>query len=94
MSTVQLVCTLQGRSKLDNWGGADIHIYVFTHHKNNLICAEHDYMNISPPPNYQACQGQGAYKHPARALHSPAVHTGKRQNADPKSADYFCGQSP
>ena len=26
----------QGRSKLDNWGGgADIHIYVFTHHKNN-----------------------------------------------------------
>ena len=29
-----LIC--QGRSKLDNWGGgADIHIYVFTHHKNN-----------------------------------------------------------
>ena len=27
----------QGRSKLDNWGGggADIHMYVFTHHKNN-----------------------------------------------------------
>ena len=29
---------MQGRRKLDNWGGgggADIHIYVFTHHKNN-----------------------------------------------------------
>ena len=27
---------MQGRSKLDNWGeGADIHIFVFTHHKNN-----------------------------------------------------------
>ena len=26
---------LQGRSKLDNWGGADIHIYVFTQNKNN-----------------------------------------------------------
>ena len=27
----------QGRSKLVNWGGggADIHIYVFMHHKNN-----------------------------------------------------------
>ena len=26
----------QGRSKLDNWGGgADIHIFVFTHHKSN-----------------------------------------------------------
>ena len=28
----------QGRSKLDNWGGgggADTHIHVFTHHKNN-----------------------------------------------------------
>ena len=28
--------TIQGRRKLDNWGGgADIHIYVFKHHKNN-----------------------------------------------------------
>ena len=52
-----------GRSKLDNWG-ADIHIYVFTHHKNNRFqfskeinnCAEHEYMNISLP-NYQACYG-------------------------------------
>ena len=27
---------VQGRSKLDNWGGGThIHIYVFTHHKNN-----------------------------------------------------------
>ena len=26
----------QGRSKIDNWGGgADIHIFVFTNHKNN-----------------------------------------------------------
>ena len=43
----------QGRSKLDNWGGgADIHIYVFTHHKNNrfqkkLIVQN---TNIKPPP--------------------------------------------
>ena len=26
--------TIQGDRKLDNWG-ADIHIYVFTHYKNN-----------------------------------------------------------
>ena len=25
----------QGRSQLDDWEGADIHTYVFTHHKNN-----------------------------------------------------------
>ena len=27
--------SLQGRSKLDNWWGADIRIFMFTHHKNN-----------------------------------------------------------
>ena len=33
-------------------GGADIHIYWFTHHKisKEINCAEHEYMNISPPP--------------------------------------------
>ena len=25
----------QCRSKLDNWGGGHIHIFVFTDHKNN-----------------------------------------------------------
>ena len=27
--------SLQGRSKLDNWWGADIRIFMFTHHKSN-----------------------------------------------------------
>ena len=27
--------SLQGRSKLDNWWGADIRIFMFTPHKNN-----------------------------------------------------------
>ena len=37
-------------------GGADIHIFVFTNHKNNemiskeINCAEPEYTNISPPP--------------------------------------------
>ena len=33
-SNTDFMGPIQGRSKLDNWGGgADIHIYVFTHHK-------------------------------------------------------------
>ena len=45
---------MPGRSKLDNWGWADIHIYVLTHYKKKqsiskeINCAEHEYMNISP----------------------------------------------
>ena len=44
--------------------GGCIHIFVFKDHethKNNDFTetdfAEHKYMNMSPPPNYQACWG-------------------------------------
>ena len=42
-------------SSIMGGGRADIHIFVFTHHKKQSIskefnCAEHEYMNISPPP--------------------------------------------
>ena len=47
--------SVQGRSKLDIWcGGPDIHIFMFTHYKNNRfqkkLSAEHEYMNTAPPP--------------------------------------------
>ncbi len=49
------------RSQLDIGGGGGggahihIHIFVFTDHKNDrfqkeIDCAEHEYMNMSPPP--------------------------------------------
>ena len=48
---------MQGRSKLDNWGGggADIHIYVFMHHKNNRfqkrLIVQNTNIWISAPPS-------------------------------------------
>ena len=53
----------QGRSKLDNWGGGLIFIYIRVHTpqkqsiSKEINCAEHEYMNISPPPNNRACYG-------------------------------------
>ena len=41
----------QGRSKLDNWGEADTHIFVFTHHKRQLISKEIN--RADPPPPRQ-----------------------------------------
>ncbi len=64
---LKTVC-IPGPCKLDNLergggGGAHIHIFVFTDHKSNrfqkeINCAEHEYMNMSPPPpNYRATYG-------------------------------------
>ena len=44
----------QGPRNIDNWGGALIHILVFTDCKNNrfqkeINDAQHEYMNMSPP---------------------------------------------
>ena len=54
----------QGRSKLDNWWGADIRIFMFTHikttdFKRNELCRTRIYKISAPPPNYRACYGPG-----------------------------------
>ena len=54
---------IQGRSKVDNWGGggADIHIFVFctiNFFRNRLfLWCVNTYICISAPPNYRACYG-------------------------------------
>ena len=45
----------QRRSQVNNWGGAHIHLFVFTNHNNKQSISKE--INMCPPRNYPAGYG-------------------------------------
>ena len=68
-------------SSIIGGGGVNIHIYMFTHHKNNrfqkkLIVQNTNIWISAPPPNYRACYGP-VYEYSgigSRAIVNDALH--------------------